>query len=279
MLIDWFTVIAQVVNFLILVGLMKRFLYTPVLEAIDAREQRIAASLADALAKQGEAQRQRVEYREKNEEFERQRKALLSVATLEAREERQRLFEEARKAHEELRSRQMEDICHDFKYMKDDIMRRTWQEVFAIARKTLADLAEESLEKRMVEAFIRHCRTLGEEERRGLEAAFDAPVGPTLVRSAVPLPVAQQQDLEQAIRETFGFTGQLRFDTSPDLVSGIAWNVNGHEVAWNIDDYLHALEESVAEVLCVRPPGKERVAASSGEGLPGSEPGHGAGNG
>jgi F-type H+-transporting ATPase subunit b len=51
MLIDWFTVGAQVLNFLILVWLLKRFLYKPILHAIDAREQRIAKELADADAK------------------------------------------------------------------------------------------------------------------------------------------------------------------------------------------------------------------------------------
>jgi F-type H+-transporting ATPase subunit b len=48
MLIDWFTVAAQVVNFLILVWLMKRFLYKPILHAIDEREKRIATELANA---------------------------------------------------------------------------------------------------------------------------------------------------------------------------------------------------------------------------------------
>ena len=46
MLIDWFTVSAQVVNFLILVWLLKRFLYRPILNAIDAREKRIAKELS-----------------------------------------------------------------------------------------------------------------------------------------------------------------------------------------------------------------------------------------
>ena len=48
MLIDWFTVAAQALNFLILVWLMKRFLYKPILNAIDAREKLIAKELADA---------------------------------------------------------------------------------------------------------------------------------------------------------------------------------------------------------------------------------------
>ena len=53
MLIDWFTVGAQVLNFLILVWLLKRFLYKPILNAIDAREKRIAAELADAACEEG----------------------------------------------------------------------------------------------------------------------------------------------------------------------------------------------------------------------------------
>lgn len=65
MLIDWFTVGAQTLNFLILVWLMKRFLYQPVLDAIDAREQRIAQELADAAQKQAQAQQEREEFQKK----------------------------------------------------------------------------------------------------------------------------------------------------------------------------------------------------------------------
>ena len=81
MLIDWFTVGAQVINFVILVWLMKRFLYKPILNAIDAREQRIAAELADAEAKRAEAQKERDEFEHKNEDFDRQRAGRLQQAT------------------------------------------------------------------------------------------------------------------------------------------------------------------------------------------------------
>ena len=42
MKIDWFTVFAQVINFLILVWLLKQFLYKPILNAIEARENKVA---------------------------------------------------------------------------------------------------------------------------------------------------------------------------------------------------------------------------------------------
>ena len=102
MLIDWFTVGAQALNFVILVWLMRRFLYKPILDAIDAREKKIAAELADAAAKKAEAKKERDEFQHKNEEFDQQRAALLSKATDEAKAERQRLLDEARKAADAL---------------------------------------------------------------------------------------------------------------------------------------------------------------------------------
>ena len=102
MLIDWFTVGAQALNFLILVWLMKHFLYKPILNAIDAREKKIAAELADADAKKAEAKKERDEFQHKNAEFDQQRAALLSKATDEANAERQRLLDEAGKAADAL---------------------------------------------------------------------------------------------------------------------------------------------------------------------------------
>ena len=264
MLIDWFTVIAQVVNFLILVWLMKRFLYTPIVNAVDAREQRIAAGLANARVKQDEAQRERDEFKRKNEEFAKERKVLLSAANREAQTERQRLFEEARKAHDDMRSRQMETLRNDFRNLKDEIRHRTGEEVVAIVRKTLADLAAQSLEARMVETFIQRCRVLDEGEKNALQTAFGAAEATALIRSAFPLSEPQQQALELAVREMFAFAGQLKFQTSPDLVSGIALSANGYEVVWSIAEYLFTLEQRIGELLSGQCPADEHKEADLG---------------
>ena len=113
MLIDWFTVGAQALNFLILVWLMKRFLYQPILNAIDTREQRIASELNDADKKKAEAQQERDEFQHKNEVFDQQRTTLFNQATDEAKAERQRLLDEARKAIDALSAKRMETLRND----------------------------------------------------------------------------------------------------------------------------------------------------------------------
>ena len=97
MLIDWFTVAAQGVNFVILVWLLKHFLYKPILGAIDAREKHIAAELADANAKKVEAQKERDDFQNKNKVFDEQRAGLLAKAKADADVERDRLIGDAHK--------------------------------------------------------------------------------------------------------------------------------------------------------------------------------------
>src|SRR5580658_4333804 len=108
MLINWFTILAQAINFLILVWLLKRFLYKPILHAIDDREKGIAAQLADAVAKRAEAQKDRDDFQHKNEAFDKERAALLKKATDLAKAERQRLLGEARKDADALRAKRQD---------------------------------------------------------------------------------------------------------------------------------------------------------------------------
>ena len=249
MLIDWFTVGAQALNFIILVWLLKRFLYEPILNAVDAREKRIAAELANAAAKEAEAQKERDEFRHKNEEFDQQRTALLSKATEEAKAERQRLLDDARQAADALSAKRQEMLRSDADNLNQAIRRRTQQEVFAIARKALTDLATTSLEERMGEVFTRRLRMMDGKAKEGLAAALKTASEPALLRCAFDLPAEQRATIQNALNETFSAEVRVRFETAPDLVSGIELTTNGQKVAWSIADYLASLEKGVGELL------------------------------
>ena len=249
MLIDWFTVIAQVVNFLILVWLLKRFLYKPILNAVDAREKKVADELANADAKEAEAQKEKDEFRHKNEEFDQQRAELLNKAKDEANAERQQFLEEARKEASNLRAKQQEALRNDKHNLNKEIRHRAQQEVFAIARKALNDLAGTSLEERTVDIFAQRLRELKGKEKEQLASALSVPSSPVLVRTVFDLPQAQRDLIKKTIKDTLGIEIQARFETAPDLVSGIELTTDGQKVAWSIADYLTSLEKRIDEVL------------------------------
>jgi F-type H+-transporting ATPase subunit b len=249
MLIDWFTIVAQAINFLILVWLMKRFLYKPILNAIDAREKRIVAELADAATKKVEAQKDRDEFQHKNEELDQQRAAILSKATDEAQAERQRLLDEARDAAAALSSKRQDTLRNEEQNLHQAICRRTQQEVFAIVRKTLTDLAGTSLEERLGEVFTRRLRGMDGPAKAGLAEALKTAAEPAIVRSAFDLPSEQRAAIQNALNETFSAEIRVRFETTPDLIGGIELTTNGQKVAWSIADYLTSLEKGVGELL------------------------------
>ena len=249
MLIDWFTVGAQVLNFLILVWLMKRFLYKPILKAIDAREERIASQIADAESTKSEAQKQRDAFQNKNEAFDQERDALLTKATDAAATERQRLFDEARQAADALSAEQQDALRNDALHLNQAIARRTQEEVFAITRKTLASLANTSLEAQMSDVFTNRIRTLDDEAKASLSAALTSGSEPALVRSAFDLPESQRSHIQTALNESFSANIPLRFEIAPEQMSGIELTANGNKVAWSIADFLKSLETGIDELL------------------------------
>ncbi len=266
MLIDWFTVGAQAVNFLILAWLLKRFLYKPVLAAIDAREKKIAAQIADAAALQTKAQAEREDLRQRSEALNREREGLLHKATDEANTERQRLIEAARQESQQLHSKLTQALAQERAELGHQLSVRTKAEVFAVARKTLADLAGASLEDRMIEVFITHLRELPQAQKLTLAGAdvdtgrsavtntagtagLAIPTGVALVRSAFALPAAGRASIEAAVHECLGASVTTRFETSPEFVCGVELTMGGVKVAWSVADYLFCLSQSVAALV------------------------------
>lgn len=249
MLIDWFTVGAQALNFLILVWLMKRFLYQPILHAIDAREERIAKELKDADEKRATAEKELEEFRHKNEEFDQQRADLLQKATEEADVERKRLFAEARKAADAMSAKRMETLRNEAQNLGQAIRLKTQEEVFLIARKALSDLAAASLEERMSEIFTRRLSEMDGASKATLGQALKTGAGPALVQSAFDLSAESRSAIQDALHEAFSADIHVRFETAPDLVSGIELTTNGQKVGWSIADYLRSLEKGVLDLV------------------------------
>ena len=248
MLIDWFTVGAQVVNFLVLIWLMKRYLYQPILHAIDAREARIAAELSDADAKKAEAQRERDEFEHKNEAFDQQRAELLSKAGDEASAKGEQLMDAARQAADALSAKRQKALNDEQQSLKEAITQRTRDEVFAMTRKALTDLADTTLEASMSDAFTRRVRALTGEDKESLAAALKNSSEPAIIRSAFALPPEQRDAIGQALNETFSADIQIDFVVSPDIISGIELTSGGQKIAWSIADYLASMEQRIGEL-------------------------------
>lgn len=248
MQINWFTVVAQVINFIILVWLLKRFLYKPILNAIEDREKKIASQLQNAEDQKADAIKEKDEFNQKNETFDLEKKELMDKAIAETKEERMKLMEEARNEADKL-SLKLEDASKKEQENRNkEIAEKIQHEVFAITRKTLADLASVSLEEQSTNIFTRRLNELNEEEKKKFIEAFSPGPNPILIRSAFDLSEKQKLEIEKSVKEIIGKEIQFQFKTMPELISGIELTTNEYKLSWSISEYLNSFEKSISEI-------------------------------
>lgn len=246
MLIDWFTVAAQLVNFLILLWLLKRFLYQPVLKALDEREKKIAAELEHAASVEAEAAQEKAAWQKKNDEFAQQRQQMMKQATDEAATRRSELLDEARQEYDALHSRLLETLKREETEREEETERRVNDEIFSVAGKLLAELADESLEARIIEKFCHKLDAGGSEIAEQLAGQDGAPKQ-AVVRSTFPLMPEQRERVTGTIEKLIGSETPLSFEQSDKSGCGIELCVDGLCVSWHFQAALDALKRAADE--------------------------------
>lgn len=253
MKINWFTVIAQVINFLVLVWLLKRFLYKPILKAIDEREKKIAAQIKDADDKKAAAIKEQDDFKKKNDDFDQQKKELMDKAVADTNAEKNKLLEAAKNDANTLRSDLEKATKENQENQNIEIEQKIQKEVFAITRKALTDIASLSLEEQSVNTFIKRLNDSKDEEKKQFADAFKSNANAILVRSVFDLPEKQKGEINNAVDTILGTKTQLQFKTTPELISGIELTTNGYKLAWSFSEYLNSLEKNITEKMKVQP--------------------------
>jgi F-type H+-transporting ATPase subunit b len=247
MLIDWFTVVAQAVNFIVLVWLLKRFLYKPIVTAMDAREQKIASQLRGAEQKKSEAESEAAKFRAAHDQFEQQKQSLFRQAESEAEALRQRLKEEARQEIEKVREEWREALRDEQGAFRANLANRVREEVFSIARNVLADLGGIDVERQIAAVFVRRLEKLNVNERDQITSMFSEAREPTIIRTGFELPGPARAAIETAVTRlrSAGTDRGVQYEIAPELVGGIELAADGHKICWSIADYLSSLERKV----------------------------------
>ncbi len=267
-LIDWFTVAAQALNFIILVWLMERVLYKPIMAAIDAREKLVAAELAEAAGKMNAANKAEAEFKLKNADFERDRAALMTQAGEAAKAQGNALLEAARLAAQVLQSKQRDAWQHEERDVSMSLKRRAQQAFFALSRRAFKDLANSTLEAQVAAVFCERLRAMKQEDKCKLRTAIQSSTQPLWVRSAFPLALDQQNALQAAIDTALEGPIALRFEVASALVVGIELTAQGQRVGWSIGEYLNAFEGDVTDALARATPAAHSIPPASGAAGP-----------
>lgn len=234
MLIDWFTVAAQAVNFLLLVWLLKRFLYTPIRKAMREREQRIQSDLDQAQEARQDAQEQQQQLRRQREELDDERRQVLEQAREEVRQWKEQAMDQARRDVETQRAAWNEALEEERRTFARRLTSRIADASLVVCRKALADLADTGLEARLAGRMLELLPGNGQ-----------APPQRVLVRTGFPPGEELKERLRQGLAERWPGLQELSFEQVEGLGFGIECLLDQDKISWNADRYMSGLEERV----------------------------------
>ena len=247
--IDWFVFLAQIFNFLLLMYLLKRFLYGRIIKAMDDREAKIAARFAEAEDLKVKANEAAEIYEKRNQLLNETKEKMLNEATMAADSKRKELMEKVRVEVDQLKTRWQDMLVREQEAFFCDLRQRAAKQLYSTARKALSDLADADLEERIIDEFIRRVKSLDEEKSVQMRNAIRTGGNQVTIQSAFGISDQKKSQIEDVLKKqiTNGFS--LRYMKQPEIVSGIELRVNGHKIAWSLNEYLETLVENLTETL------------------------------
>ncbi|MDD5037134.1 MAG: F0F1 ATP synthase subunit delta [Methylococcaceae bacterium] len=241
--LNWSTFLLEIVNFLVLVWILKIFLYRPVLETLARRQAGIDQTLTDAQSIRNEAEALKVQYESRLSQWSAEREAGRENLRREIAEERERLLailqaelerdkEKARVLEEKLRAdclRKYQETCLE-------------QGVRFVA-KLLSDLSSPELETRLFDLALAQMENLPEDRINAIRLACEEAPEEANVLTAYPLDGVRRQNLAAKLGVLVGMPVSCRFDQEADLLAGLRVTLGPWVFHANLRDELKAFAE------------------------------------
>lgn len=234
---DWSTFILEIINFLILVWILKRFFYKPVREAIDRRQKAIEKTITDAKTLQAEAENLKDRYETRMADWEKERQEARRKLQDELTAERNNQMDALQKSlAEEKKKNKVLEEKHAAEVMQE-AERTAMNQAMQFSARMLQRVADASLNTCMVGIFIEDLRILSGESLEKLKETCASSPKVSIV-SAFPLDKKQQDAVIEALHEVTGQHLSCAFSVDPTVIAGLRVNIGAYALQANICDEL-----------------------------------------
>lgn len=261
MSINWLEVIASIINFLVLLFLLRRFLYGPIVKVMDEREQKIIGREAAAAGLAGRAEEEAAAYREKRALFKAQQEELLDEARRAAAAEQSSLTAAARREVDEKRRQWHEALEQEKESFARELRHRVAAQACLVARRCLEDLADTRLEEKAWDHFLKKLGTMPPENLNLLKEALLAAEAVS-ISSAFALNDQKLEELGARILELTTVRPAFHYRQEPELICGLELEAAGHRIAWNMESHLGDIEQEILKSLDAM---EQRKAGAAGD--------------
>jgi len=246
--LNWSTFLLEIFNFLILVWILKRFLYKPVLDAIARRRSSIDEQLDQARQMREDADKLKADFQNRLTDWNRERQRLRNELDQELAAERSRQMTEMQNALEQARkkaqikeSRRQDELRRETEY-------QALQQASQFASRLLAEASSPELETRLVKRMLDDMARLTGDQVDALKTQWGKPPDSIQVVSAYPLAQDLQQQLEQRLAQISGLDVPVSYAQNTELLAGVRITIGAWTLNINLQDELKGFAEFTHEV-------------------------------
>jgi F-type H+-transporting ATPase subunit b len=244
MRVNWFTFFAQILNFLVLVALLKRFLFTPVLEAIRQRDFGISERELLAKERENDASIKERDWELRLAHIESERAEILRTAVAHGETEQARLHSETRRELTALRSSVMGSIEAEERAIRNDLLLQIGKFATEMASEIVREWGGAELNEHVVKSFCSRLEKWRNENLSALEFPFENGENPLIiVRTFSEIEETHRIAIANAIRTTFPAAGEIQFELDASLGFGIAAFIGAREFSLSAQRYFSHLNE------------------------------------
>ena len=250
MSIDWVTVAAQIGNFLVLVWLLKRFLYKPILNGIEAREAEIAARMGEAEIAQKKAAAAEAGFLEQKQILLADNAANAERIREQAEQEKETLLAATREKLERDKQDWLAHLEAEREAFTRALHLASAETLYQLVRRALRDLADEDLEEHIALNVMRKLQPLAQELASAADRAEQA-----IATTHAPLSEATQETMRAAL-ERLAPGLPLNFTTDARQAPGLILRIGSIQVAWTVDSYTDDQIDLLADRLAAGDSGR-----------------------
>lgn len=245
--LNWSTFILEIINFLILVWILKRFFYKPVLDVIARRRAGIEKNLEQAHTLQNEAKALQRQYASRLADWDDERLAARKILDEETQAERERRLSALQNDLEEEREKAEIVIQKQLEASRLENEKIALKQGAQFATKLLSAVSGPELEKSLIDLFLNELSALSPEHLNELQDAAAKAPDHVLITSAHPIDSGNRQALEHALQQNIGISGPLRYEQNKALMAGIRVNAGAWILAANLLDELKGFTDFTHE--------------------------------
>ncbi len=245
MLINWFEIVAQLFNFVVLVWLLKKFFYKPILQAMEDRQQKINEIQNEAYDKMEQANALIKTYVEKKAEWERKKDQML----LAAKQDLEAMKQEERAKIQEESSQKRQAYLKEVQEEKDAFLLslrvHLGKESVALAREILKRTVGDDLHQRLFEDFLQEiARWEPPQESISLGQGHKV-----VISSARPFAAEEKKRLEPLLQEKLEHVVKTEYRVAKDMVAGYALQLETVTLGYYLQKHLEDVEKKMLSLL------------------------------